>query len=522
MKNFSLLLVFITVTVSTVNAQQETGTVTDIDGNVYKTVIIGGQEWMAENLKVTHYRNGDAIPNVSDGSEWKKLSTGAYCTFENDEGNAVKYGYLYNWQAVGDQRNIAPEGWHVASDFEWKELEMSLGMSQTDADSTGWRGSDTGGRLKEEGTAHWITPNEGATNESGFSVRPGGFRESDYGLYEYSTYWATFWSTSVYNSESVWYRFMDYTKPTVYRNVTHKSSGLSVRCVRDNESSGTDDPAAKFNPAEVNVNTDVTLDASSSKGYGLEFRWDFDGDGSYDTDYSSFNSVTHQYAKDGSYNAKLEIKDNEGRTSTSENIIVILPTTGTMTDKDGNVYKTVKIGEQWWMAENLKVTHYHNGDAIPNVTDETDWKKLKTGAYSAYENDESKVAVSGYLYNWYAVVDSRNLAPEGWHIPTHEDWDVLGAIGGLKLKEAGFDHWVESIDRTGGTNESGFTALPGGYRGGFGFKEYNYFAGFWSTRGDEKFKNQAWMLGLKYDWLGINRRTEPMMNGYSVRLIKNK
>lgn len=96
--------------------------------------------------------------------------------------------------------------------------------------------------------------------------------------------------------------------------------------------------------------------------------------------------------------------------------------TGKVTDIDGNTYKTVKIGNQWWIAENLKVTHYRNGDAIPEVTDNEQWKNLNSGAYCAYDNNESNAAVYGYLYNWYAMNDSRNIAPEGWYVPSDEEW----------------------------------------------------------------------------------------------------
>ena len=155
-------------------------TVTDIDGNTYKTVKIGNQIWMAENLKVTHYRNGDIIPNVTNNFEWAYLSTGAWCVHDNDGSYANTYGYLYNWYAVNDIRNIAPEGWHVPTDEEWKELEMYLGMSQTEADDTGYRGTNEGGKLKEAGTTHWETPNTGATNETGFSALPGGCRSNQH------------------------------------------------------------------------------------------------------------------------------------------------------------------------------------------------------------------------------------------------------------------------------------------------------------------------------------------------------
>jgi len=211
----------------------ETGTVTDIDGNVYQTVKIGDQLWMAENLKVTHYRNGDAIPNVTDSTDWGNLTTGAYCNYYNDANNATTYGRLYNWYAVNDSRNIAPEGWHVPSDEEWKTLEMYLGMSQSDADDSGRRGTGVGGKMKEAGTEHWNSPNTGATNESGFSALPGGYR-SYKGTYYYGRgYFAHFWSSTEYDSDGAWYRDLYYNDSGVWRGYINERDGVSVRCVRD-------------------------------------------------------------------------------------------------------------------------------------------------------------------------------------------------------------------------------------------------------------------------------------------------
>jgi uncharacterized protein (TIGR02145 family) len=206
--------------------------VKDIDGNIYRAVTIGTQVWMAENLKVTHYRNGDAIPNVTDNAAWESLTTGAYCEYDNDLNNVATYGRLYNWYAVNDSRNIAPEGWHVPTDAEWKQLEMYLGMSQTEADAVDWRGTDEGGKLKESGTIHWLNPNTGATNESGFSALPGGWR------YYYATYYgigsnAGFWSSTESSSSSAWFRYLSSASSGVNRGYYDKQIGFSVRCVKD-------------------------------------------------------------------------------------------------------------------------------------------------------------------------------------------------------------------------------------------------------------------------------------------------
>jgi len=220
------------VTFSGIYVEEGSGTVTDIDGNVYQTIKIGDQWWMVENLKVTHYRNGDPIPNVTDGGTWSGLTTGAYCEYNNDPGNVVTYGRLYNWYAVDDSRNIAPEGWHVPSDAEWKQLEMYLGMSQAEADATGWRGTDEGGKLKEAGTTHWLSPNTGATNESGFTALPGGYRLGS-GLYYSVGSNALFWSSTEYDGYGAWFRYLGYSSSQVYRYDYDERGGFSVRCVRD-------------------------------------------------------------------------------------------------------------------------------------------------------------------------------------------------------------------------------------------------------------------------------------------------
>jgi len=155
------------------------GTVTDIDGNTYQTVQIGSKIWMADNLRVTHFNNGDEIPTGYSNMEWSELSSGAYTIYDDDPSNVEIYGNLYNWFAIDDERGICPEGWYLPSDDEYKLLEMYLGMSESEANSTYWRGTDEGGKLKEEGLEHWNSPNTGANNESGFTGLPGGARDAN-------------------------------------------------------------------------------------------------------------------------------------------------------------------------------------------------------------------------------------------------------------------------------------------------------------------------------------------------------
>lgn len=209
------------------------GTVFDFDGNVYNTIQIGDQVWMAENLKVTHYRNGDVIQNVTDKTQWSNLTTGAYNSYDTNDSNIDTYGLLYNWYTVNDSSELAPAGWHIPSDEEWKRLEMYLGMSQSETDITGYgRGTNEGGQLKEKGATHWISPNTGATNSSGFSAVPGGYC-GYYGTFGDIGGCAIFWSSTESNSYTAWCRGLISSSSVISRYSSSKQDGFSVRCLKD-------------------------------------------------------------------------------------------------------------------------------------------------------------------------------------------------------------------------------------------------------------------------------------------------
>jgi uncharacterized protein (TIGR02145 family) len=210
----------------------ETGTVTDIDGNVYHTVVIGTQEWMVENLKVTHYRNGDAIPNVTKASLWENPPLGSYCDYDNNSDNSAIYGHLYNWYAITDYRNITPVGWHPPTDEEWRTLLRYLGMSQAEVENSGWNGTDEGGKLKEAGYSHWQSPNLGATNESGFTALPGGYRGSP-GVFVGLGNSTHFWTTTSFTSYYAYTRYLGNGNSNIGYTPYEKCYGFSVRLVRD-------------------------------------------------------------------------------------------------------------------------------------------------------------------------------------------------------------------------------------------------------------------------------------------------
>ncbi len=187
---------------------------------------------MDRNLDVDTYRDGTPIPEVKDASQWANLTSGAWCYYNNDPAMGAIYGKLYNWYAVNDPRGLAPVGWHVPSDAEWKKLEMCLGMTQAEADATGYRGTDQGGQLKEAGTMHWSSPNTGATNSSGFTALPGGYRGS-YGTFYDVGGSGSWWSSTEASAAGAWGRGLYYSSAGVYRGYDGKLGGFSVRCVRD-------------------------------------------------------------------------------------------------------------------------------------------------------------------------------------------------------------------------------------------------------------------------------------------------
>jgi uncharacterized protein (TIGR02145 family) len=198
-----------------------TYSISDIDGNTYKTIKIGTQVWMAENLKTTKYSDNTPIPLESNRTIWANLTTPAYCYFNNDSATyAPTYGALYNWYAV-NTGNLCPSGWHVPSAEEWMTLITYLG------------GTDiAGGKLKQRGYTHWNAPNTGATNETGFAALPAGIRaySGSFGYMGEMGYW---WTATHSSSIHAVQRGMSYDHSRVLISSYPKNSGYSIRCLRD-------------------------------------------------------------------------------------------------------------------------------------------------------------------------------------------------------------------------------------------------------------------------------------------------
>ncbi len=197
-----------------------TADITDIEGNVYRTIKIENQVWMGGSLKTTKFNDGTSIPLVTDNNAWAKLNTPGYCWYDNDENNKNTYGALYNWYAAS-YSNICPNGWHVPSDQDWTILATSLGGEAI-----------AGGKMKETGFLHWLSPNTGATNSSGFNGLGGGNRNMS-GVYYNMAITGDYWSTTEYNASEAWDRFLYARDQLLSREHYAKTIGFFIRCVKN-------------------------------------------------------------------------------------------------------------------------------------------------------------------------------------------------------------------------------------------------------------------------------------------------
>ena len=237
--NSLLLMTAMVVGVSFTGCQEEetpvrvieTSTVTDVDGNVYKTVKIGSQWWMAENLSVTRFNDGSALdffPLNDADTLWANTVNPSYTFFADS-----LLGKLYNFQVVESTQNIAPEGWHVPTDEDWKILEREIGMSMSESNALGWRGTNEANKLVMKCSQGW--PSGTAlfgTDEYGFAAKAGGCRL-------FNGQWnsqgnTTFWWTASSNGNEGWYRYIDANQTRIFRQHTYKGYGMSIRCVKNN------------------------------------------------------------------------------------------------------------------------------------------------------------------------------------------------------------------------------------------------------------------------------------------------
>jgi uncharacterized protein (TIGR02145 family) len=211
----------------------------DQDGNVYKTIVIGSQEWMAENLKSSHYQNGDLIPVVPETNAWLALTSGGVCWFNNDSSTYhCPYGKLYNWYAVVDSRNVCPVGWHVANQNDWNVLVKNLDP-QADTNCTSCtQSSIAGGKLKSTNSVFWTSPNLAADNSTGFSALPGGDRfglppDANSGIFYGNGFDGVWWTSTPVNNAIGYSRALTAFISGIIKIEDVKTRGEAVRCLKD-------------------------------------------------------------------------------------------------------------------------------------------------------------------------------------------------------------------------------------------------------------------------------------------------
>lgn len=214
------------------NPNKSYGSVTDIDGNTYKTIQIGSQTWMAENLNTTKYRNGVSIQGITDNTEWSNNNTGAYCSYNNNTSNDCPYGKLYNWYAAVNSNGICPTGWRVPDDADWNRLIKFIDQDADTTCSACNQSSTAGGLMKSSDTSYWLSPNTGGTNQSGFSGIGAGSKGAT-GIFEYKGSFGIWWSFTEVNTYQASLRRLYFQSNSIGREYTDKNYGFSIRCIKN-------------------------------------------------------------------------------------------------------------------------------------------------------------------------------------------------------------------------------------------------------------------------------------------------
>ena len=520
------------------------GNITDIDGNNYKTIQIGDKRWMAENLKVTKYSNGDIIPNITDGSTWYNSSSGAWAYYNNNSAYNTVYGKIYNGYAASDARNVCPSNWRVPNEQDWSSLEEFIGIPLNEISNTGYRGTDQAKKVKETGNRHWAdlqgmfgdTIQNNATNEVGLTLIPTGYRGTPFGQFESINYSGYYWGNPWQSARF----FLSYGNQ-IYKNVNDTEPfGMAIRCVKDETPpqgsiSTLDCPGTTYN-GTLNIGT-------SASGVSSLVHYTGGNGGTHSEQTVTSNGVTGLTATlaagtfaTGAGNLTYTITGTPASSGTASFALNIGGQTCTLT-LTVTALPNVTIGTQIWTNKNLDISTYRDGTPIPQITNPDEWSSLTTGAWCYYNNDPANGEVYGKLYNWYAVAGiydaaslndpslRKQLAPIGWHVPSDAEWtvvtDFLGgeSIAGGKMKETGTNHWTSP--NTGTTNTSGFTGLPGGYYFNYSSQFTNIldFGYWWSS--SELGTDFAWYRNLYYNFGNAYRSNGNKTFGLSVRLIKD-
>jgi len=513
-----------------------TGTFTDArDGQTYTTIEIGNQIWMAENL------------NYQTTNSW---------WYENSSTNGDVYGRLYTWD---DALTASPSGWHLPSDEEWKTLEMALGMSQSEADTEGYRGTDEGSKLKS--TSKWYN-NDYASNTSGFTALPGGYHQSSSGNFSSIVFDGNWWSSSEFSGSNAWSRYLSVGSAKVYRSNNDKTHGFSVRCVKEfvetlptitttDISEITETTAVSGGNVTGDGNADITArgvcwNNEGSPTIADSKTTDGSGIGLYESSLTGLAANTTYYVRAYATNNSGTAFGNEISFTTSSES----GTTGTFTDpRDSQTYTTIEIGGQTWMAENLKYLPTVAGPGTESYTEPYYYVYGYYGTDVATAKATENYTSYGVLYNWPAAMNSaasstsnpsgvQGACPSGWHLPSDSEWTQLSDYlinNGFGYEGSG-DDISKSMAATSGwnissypgdigydqatNNSSGFTALPGGLRSNNGSFDSLGRSGIWWSS-SEGSSSSAWYRYLTYSRGYVHRYYERKESGFSVRCLKD-
>jgi uncharacterized protein (TIGR02145 family) len=525
------------------------GTATDQDGNPFEWINYGTQDWAIESAEVVTYRDGTPIPQVTDITQWSNLTSGAWCYFDNDPTKEK----LYNWYAVAGihdndpntpNKEFAPEGWHVPTDAEWFTLQNHL-----IANGYNYDGSTTENKIAksmastsgwDERTEEGVPGNNSmSNNRSGFNAYPVGYRRNS-GIFvnqdndspNFDGGYAILWS-SIESSTGAYYRDLDGSDVDLDKASIDKGNGASVRFVRDASSVGAN--------GDILLNGTVSAENNQIKNVA-------DPTEAQDVTTKSYvdNSVSNSYTQ-----LEVDALIAQAVSGLQSQIDALQPSTS-VTDQDGNTYEYLTYGDQVWTVENAKTVTYRDGTPIPQVTDNTEWENLTTGAWCYYDNDPAK----GKLYNWYAVMGihdtdpnapNKELAPEGWHVPSDTECFVLQSYliqsgynydgsteetsntNGNKLAKAlaSKSGWaVSSIVGSPGNNQdlnnsSNFNLIPIGERRSNGyFNNQGQGGGFWtsSDAGD----GNSWKRIVAWENESFIRGSSTIRRyGFSVRFVRD-
>ncbi len=491
-------------------AQCGTDSIHDYDSNWYHTTPIGNQCWLKENMRATHYAEGTLI----NGYHWYDSDSTTY---------ADSTGALYTWAAVmngaassnsnpSGVQGVCPEGWHLPSNDEWDELENFLSKD-------GHSGSE-GTALKA--TTGWYSNGNG-TDDYGFTALPGGRRNYDgrFGSISDNGFW---WSATEYDVSNAWYRYMYTSNSTVDSYGSSKGSGFSVRCLRDFDLFDNLTIAVDSLKKSTQDRNDGAIYISVSGGAPpYSYKW---SNGATTQDITGLSA--------GKY--AVTLTDSVYQQVIIDTFYFSQCGIDSIRDYDGNLYHTVPIGNQCWLKENMRTTHFNDGTPIPHVIDNSYWSVLTETdkAYCWYNNDSITYADStGALYTWAAAMNGavssdsnpsgvQGICPDGWHLPSDDEWDELeiflskdGHSGseGRALKAT--TGWKSNGN---GTDDYGFTALPGGniYNA---FNNIGKYGNWWSAT--ENDATYAWYRDVYFITSNIYKNKYPKEVGFSVRCLRD-